>query len=803
MFVNTLAIRTAPAADLGFRDFLLNVKEEVLQAIAHQEYQFEELVDKLRIQRDVARNPVFDVMFSMNNMDLPEIETDGLELRTHRFDYPFAKFDLTLFAEEKGAGIEFALEYSTALFRSETAERIGQHYLQILSSILADPTQKLAELRMVTAAEEEMLLHGFNETVAPYAEDKLMHQLFEERVKVQPDHLAVEDGRDALTYRELDERANRLAHLLREKGAGEGLYVGVLMERSVQTLVAVLGVLKAGAAYVPMETSWPMERVQTILSSLQVTSLLVDVMKNDELAGLLEHVPSVIDLIGLRESEKMLAAYPANKLPDAATPDSLAYAIFTSGSTGTPKGVMVQHKPAINLIEWVNGTFNVNPQDKVLFVTSLCFDLSVYDMFGLLAAGGTVRVASSAEVRDPDQLLSIIANEGITFWDSAPAALNQLVPYFGNAGRSMSSSKLRLVFLSGDWIPVTLPDALKGQFAGVNVISLGGATEATVWSNFYPIDRVDPEWKSIPYGKPIQNARYYILDAHLSPVPVGVPGDLYIGGDCLSAGYVNAPDLTADRFLPDPFVADPKARMYKTGDMARWFADGNMEFLGRVDHQVKVRGYRIELGEIEYHLLHHESIQDALVLVKDDAAGNKYLCAYAVAKETISVADIRTYLAAKLPEYMVPAVFVMLDEMPVTSNGKVDRKRLPEPERAESTAEHVPPQNETETMLAEIWKSLLPVDQFGVRDNFFDLGGNSLLLVQMHAKIDNWLPGKVKVVDLFAAPTIAQLAERLSGQPAKAETKASGRDIDDLFDLLEKGEVDAEQALQDLLDLEI
>ncbi|MFP5284998.1 MAG: amino acid adenylation domain-containing protein, partial [Thermoanaerobaculia bacterium] len=386
-------------------------------------------------------------------------------------------------------------------------------------------------------------------------------------------------------------------------------------------------------------------------------------------------------LTRLKERRKELltswhvARASAERLAPVAAPEDLAYVIHTSGSTGQPKGIVVQHRPVANLVNWINPAFGLGPSDRVLFVTSLCFDLSVWDIFGVLAAGGCVHVASEEDLRDAERLMRILLEEPITIWDSAPAALVRLAPLFPS--EPAVHSRLRRVMLSGDWIPVTLPDRVRAAFPRAEVTSLGGATEATVWSNGYPIGEVDPEWPSIPYGRPMPNAQYHVLDAGLSPCPVGVPGDLYIGGGCLCVGYAHQPDLTAAAFLPDPF-GEPGARIYRTGDRARYFPDGNLEFLGRIDHQVKIRGFRIELGEIEVALARHESVRKAVVLAREDVPGDKRLVAYVVPAGELP--DLRDFLRQSLPEYMIPAAFVELEALPVTPNGKLDRKALPRPE---------------------------------------------------------------------------------------------------------------------------
>jgi amino acid adenylation domain-containing protein len=461
----------------------------------------------------------------------------------------------------------------------------------------------------------------------------------------------------------------------------------------------------------------------------------------------------------------------AGRLPAVAAPEDLAYVIHTSGSTGEPKGIAVQHRPAANLIDWINRTFAVGPQDRGLFVTSLGFDLSVYDIFGLLAAGGTIHVATREELGDPGHLVRLLRSGGITLWDSAPAALVQLAPLFPAAPEE--ASRLRRVLLSGDWIPVTLPDRVRQAFPGAQVLALGGATEATVWSNWFPVGVVNSDWPSIPYGRPIANARYHVLDAGLAPCPIGVPGDLYIGGDCLSTGYARRPELTAAAFLPDPFSAEPGGRLYRTGDRARAFTDGNLEILGRLDQQVKIRGYRIELGEIEVALARHPEVREAVVLAREDEPGDKRLVAYVVPREDrdAETADLRDFLRRSLPEPMVPSAFVFLKELPVTANGKLDRGALPAPQSS-AGVEFVAAQSPEEETLAAIWSAVLAVPRVGREDSFFDLGGHSLLATQMLSRVREACGVELPLRTLFASPKLADLARAVDAARAAAEPPA-------------------------------
>ncbi|GEL05492.1 non-ribosomal peptide synthetase [Rummeliibacillus stabekisii] len=805
MFVNTLAIRSFPEKEKTFERFLHETHDLLIKSYENQEYPFEELVDRLEINRSIDRNPLYNVMFSMNNIASKKYKFDNLCLDPVSMNYPFSKVDLTMFMNEGEDYLSFSIEYSTSLFYEETIQQLGNHYTQLLESILAKAYSEIKELRIITPAEEKTLLLDFNDTKAEYAQEKFIHQLFEEKVNEYPDVLAIEGPLENVTYQSLNSRANQLAHFLyMNKITQTNEYVAIMLDRSPDMITSVLGILKAGLAYVPIDPSWPIDRIKHIITSLGVKEIVtnpsyVDSLRELELSTTI--LLSVSDATNFGKGvigHNKLEMLPTTNLKLPQYEDLNAYVIFTSGSTGQPKGVAVKHKPVINLIEWVNKTFSVGKNDKLLFVTSLCFDLSVYDILGTLAAGGKIRIASNNEVRDPQQLMKIISEENITFWDSAPAALQQLTSYFPE--KKMESSKLRLVFLSGDWIPVTLPTKLKEVFEGVEVISLGGATEATVWSNFYPIKEVKKDWKSIPYGKPIQNAKYYILDSELNPSPIGVPGDLYIGGECLASGYANAAELTLTRFIANPFIQGENNIMYKTGDLARWYRDGNIEFLGRVDHQVKIRGYRIELGEIEYHLLNHPGIKEAITITKEDESNNVYLCTYYTSNIGVTESELKNYLGSKIPEYMVPSILYLLDKIPVTSNGKLDRGALPEPKRQLSLNNYRAPKSDAEKLILDIWKELLKVDEIGIDDKFFEVGGNSLLIVQVHQRLEDIYPGKIKVVDLFTYPTVAEIASLVSENDTSTINKDNSVDVDDVFEKLGSGSIDLERALEELLE---
>lgn len=783
LLINTLPVLVSISPEVPL---LLWLQALRAQWITLQDYEHTPLV-KIQEWSDIPHGTsLFDSILVFENYSLnSKLRSQGgrwenLEVElVEQTNYPLT---LLGYAEPE---LLLKIKYDRQRFDDATIVRVLGHIKTLLESMATNPWQCLAELQLLTPDERHQLLVEWNDTEAEYSQDVCIHQLFEAQVKRTPNAIAVVFETQQLTYQELNCQANQLAHYLKSLGVGPGKFVGVYMDRTLEMIPALLGILKAGGAYVPLETNFPKARIQWVLSSLNVCWLVTQQLHLQTFDELQPQLPTLKHLICLdaatvRETAKQeagqnlpaplqvwrhshLCQQPESNLPRQSSPDDTAYIIFTSGSTGTPKGVVVRHKPVINLIEWVNKTFSVNASDRVLFITSLSFDLSVYDIFGLLAAGGSIRVVTSQDVREPLALLHILCNEPITFWDSAPPALQQLVPFFPDVKLRGWQRPLRLVFMSGDWIPVMLPDLSKSTFPGVEIISLGGATEATIWSNFYPIGEVDPTWTSIPYGRPIQNAQYYILDSHDNPCPVGVPGELYIGGECLASGYTD-PAKTAERFIPSPFDK-PGACLYRTGDLARFLPDSNIQFLGRIDDQVKIRGFRIELGEIEAALSHHPAVRENAVLAREDQLGNKRLVAYLAPEQgkSLTTSDLRSFVKERLPEYMVPSVFVLLEALPLTPNGKVDRRALPTPDQArpEQEKSFVAPQDPLELQLTKIWQEVLGIQPIGVRDNFFDLGGHSLLAVRLIAQVEKAFSKNLRLTTLLQSPTIEQLANTL------------------------------------------
>ena len=641
--------------------------------------------------------------------------------------------------------------YAADLFEPATIARMLGHFQTLLEGIAERPDRRLSELPLLTAEERERALGAWNDTQGWYPADACLHELFEAQAERTPNGVAVVFEGVRMTYRELNRRANRLARRLRQLGARPNQLVAVVLEKGWEQVAAVLAVVKSGAAYVPIDPDLPAERLRHLLEHGQVELALTHTRLDEELSW-----PEGIER--LRVETYVPEEGDDRGLERAQRPDDLAYVIYTSGSTGVPKGVMLDHRGPVNTIVDINERFGVKSNDRVLALSALNFDLSVYDVFGLLAAGGTIVVPEAAGARDPGYWAELCARERVTIWNSVPALMELLVEHVAyESGDQLRT--LRAVLMSGDWISVTLPDRIARLSPGAAVTSLGGATEASIWSISYPIERVDPAWRSIPYGRPLKNQRFYVLDAVLEPCPVGLAGDLYIGGVGLAMGYWRDEAITRAAFIEHPRTGE---RLYRTGDLGRYMPDGVIEFLGRKDFQVKLRGFRIELGEIEVTLMSHPAVREAVVMVREDTPGDKRLVAYVIPHEEPGPApsELREYLKDRLPEYMVPPAFVVLSALPLTPNGKVDRRSLPPPDgaRPELEADFVAPRTPTEELLANTWMQVLRLDRVGAHDNFFALGGHSLVATQVLSRLRQRFDIELPLRALFEIPTIAGLA---------------------------------------------
>ena len=746
-FVNTLVLRSNLSGNPCFKELLKRIRRVALDAYSHQDLPFEKLVEELQPDRSLSHTPLFQVMFALQNFPMPNLEVAGLNLQVQEVDTGTAKFDLTLFVEDRGRELVAIFEYNTDLFKATTITRMLGHFQTLLEGIVANPNQRLSDLPLLTEVERNQLLIEWNQTRTDSSHNLCIHQLLEEQVERTPDAVAVIFGNQQLTYRELNQRANQLAHYLQKLGVKPEVFVGICIERSIEMLVGLLGILKAGGAYVPLDSTYPKERLAFMLEDARAPVLLTQ-------QRLLEIIPShsgqVVCLdtnwqeIGKEISENSVSNVCA---------DNLAYVIYTSGSTGKPKGTLIHHRGLVNYLTWCTKAYSVEQGEGSPVHSSISFDMTITGLFSPLLVGRKVELLP--EDKGIENLATVVRNKSnFSLIKITPAQLEllsrQLLP-------QEAAGKTRAFIIGGENLLAESIAFWQENAPDTMLINEYGPTETVVGCCIYQAK--DKQSGSVPIGRAIANTQLYILDRYLHPVPVGIAGELYIGGAGVARGYLHRPDLTAERFIPNPFLAGE--RLYKTGDLARYRADGIIEYLGRIDHQVKIRGFRIELAEIEAVLSQHPKVRECAILAKCDR-----LIAYAVlhSGETLTVSELRNYLAEKLPEYMVPSALVTLDEMPLTVNGKVERQALPAPEslRPELEVAYVAPQTELEQIIATIWQEVLHLEKVGIYDNFFDLGGHSLLIVQVHSRLQARLERNISMVEMFKYPTIELLAKHLS-----------------------------------------
>lgn len=751
MFVNTVALRTELSSDLTFLQLLDRVRRVRLDAMAHQDVSLESLIEELRPPRDPSRQPIFQVAYYYQNVTIVPDRFAGMAVTRVPVHNGTAMFDLRMVLEDgPGNQVWGWVEQNVDLIDEQYVSQLISQFQTVLEAATAEPIRKIGELPLLAPDDYRKIVFDWNQTAGDYPDRDRLPDGFLRQASTHPTHVALVSNGKSTTYAQLLARSNQIAQFLRSRGVGPGDLVGICLKRSVEMIAAVLGTSMAGAAYVPLDPSYPRDRLAFMLDDTAAKLVITQ-------WSLVDRLPIDGDrLVNLDQLAPEIARFPAKWNDRVGSSKDIAYVIYTSGSTGRPKGVVVRHQAAINTIDWVNRVFEVGQTDRLLFVTSLSFDLSVFDIFGVLGAGGCLRIADEGELKDPAQLAEVLRTEGITMWDSAPAALQQVMPFLADRGPTRT---LRLTMLSGDWVPVKMPDQIRQAFPNAKVMVLGGATEAAIWSNWFPVERVDPAWPSIPYGRPIRNACYHVLGADLTPMPVGVAGELHIGGVCLAEGYLNRPELTAERFIASPFTAGE--RLYKTGDLARYLPDGNIEFLGRIDQQVKVRGFRVEIGEVESALAQHARVRECCVKAFKDESGVQCLAAYVVAASSVEVPELITHLRGSLPEYMIPSAFVYLDALPVTNNGKLDRAALPAPNQQARSAEVVEvelPSTDAERALLALWEESLNIRPISVTARFEDLGGHSLLAAQIISRIETRLGHKIPLEVLFTTPTIRGLA---------------------------------------------
>lgn len=747
-FVNTLVLRTTISGQPGFREFLHQVRETSLGAYAHQDLPFEKLVEELAGQADPGRTPFFQVMFALEDTLVEEVVLPGLEVSPLELETQSAQFDLTVAIRESSEGLHLSLRYNTDLFEAATIERIMRHFQQLLCGIVADPAQSISEIPILSDEERRQILLDWNRTKRDYGANETVLELLEQQAKETPENLAVMFEGRRLSYRELHAAANQIAHFLKKLGVRPEVRVGVCMERSAELVIALLGILKAGGAYVPMDQSYPPERLNHMLEDAQVTVLLADKNFTQKLKKIETHA----SLVCLEEQWGTIGCESTEAPEPEVTGENLAYLIYTSGSTGQPKGVMSAHRGLLNRLQWMQEAYGLNETDRILQKTPFGFDVSVWEFFWPLMYGAVLVVARAEGHKDSRYLVEMIQQEKITTIHFVPSMLQVFLQESGIEG----CRSLRRVISSGEALSAPLVQEFHKRLTA-ELHNLYGPTEASIDVSCWECPRLQ-ERRSVLIGRPIANTQLYVLDSHLQPVPVGISGELYLGGVGLARGYWGRAELTAEKFVPHPFSSQAGARLYRTGDQVRWRADGNLEYLGRLDMQVKLRGYRIELGEIEAVLRQHPEVSQALVALKDNGAGEKRLTAYVVSNQDTD--EIREYLESKLPEYMIPSI-VSVSTIPLTVNGKIDYSALPaaSPDASSPDRPYVAPRSAIEEQIAHACCDLLRIQRIGIHDNFFDLGGHSLLAMRLLTWTrETFQAETLPLRGFFEMPTVAGLA---------------------------------------------
>jgi amino acid adenylation domain-containing protein len=766
-FVNMLVLRADLSGEPSFREYLARVRRQTRDAYAHQDVPFAKLVEELTPKRDPSRNPLFQVSFvkgtepgeraELRGLTVDTVETKGTET---------VKFDLNLSAVEEDQKIRVVIDYATDLFDASTIERMAGHWRVLLEGIVADPAQAISRLPLLTAAEREQLLTQCNATAADYPRDTCIHQLFEAQVRRTPEATAVVFEAQQLIYSELNARANQLAHYLRTLGVGPEVLVAIAMERSLELVVGLLGILKAGGAYVPLDPSYPAERLAFMLADTRAPVLLTQ-------KQLLGRLPThAAHTLCLDRDRATIATQPNSNPAPSSTADNLAYVIYTSGSTGTPNGVMIEHRSLVNHMLWMQRRFPLETCDRVLQKTPASADAAVWEFYAPLLNGACLVIADPGAHRSPTEIVNAVVQGGITVLQLVPSMLAAILDEPG----IRSCLSLHRVYCGGEALSTQLVRRFHAQ-SRAELINLYGPTEATIDSTFW-VCTADDEGYAERIGRPIDNVSAYVLGPAREPVPVGVVGELHLGGDGVARGYWRCADLSHDRFIANPFDPPPAGRLYRTGDLARFYADGTLGFVGRRDQQVKIRGRRIELGEVESCLAQHPKLSDAIVVVHGRVPGDARLVAYVVrsANAPVTAAELREFVASRLPDFMVPAAYVTIDAFPRLPNGKVDRKRLPVPPRDGSAADsalYAAPGDGVEEQLAAIFGEVLGLDRVGVHSNFFELGGDSLLAVQTLSRVKAAFAASISIRSFFSAPNVAQLARQIEAQ--RRSTGASSR----------------------------
>ncbi len=764
-FVNTLVIRTDLSGNPTFHQLLQRVREVALQAYAHQDLPFEKLVEELKPERSLSHMPLFQVMVVFQNAPDISLTLPNLELQEFNLEGQTAKVDLSLYIGQTQEGLRLNFEYNTDLFNAATIERMSRHFETLLAAIVGNPDKRIGELSLLDEPERRQLLQEWTNTRFAYPFN-CIHELFEEQVTKTPEAVAViAEGRQ-ITFAELDQRANQLARYLQRRGVGPEVIVAVFMERSIETLVGLLGILKAGGAFVAVDPSYPAERIGFLIEDSRAPIVITE-----------QHLLNILPVSAAQavcldvhwaEIERESKERPAC----VASPENAAYLIYTSGSTGTPRGSVGSHHAALNRFAWMWRSFPFSEGEVCCQKTSLSFADSIWESFGPLLRGIPLLIIPDETLNDPQQLVELLCTHGVTRLILVPSLLRVLLEHeIDFAGKL---SRLKYWTCSGEALPLDLAQSFKQKMPWASLINLYGSSEVAADVTCYEVNEPE-QLGTIPIGRPIDNTAAYVLDSYLEPVPVGVRGQLYVAGAGLARGYFAHPELTAERFIPNPFSDEPGARMFRTGDFTRYQEDGTLEFLGRADYQVKIRGFRIELGEIEAVLRRHPTVRESVVVTHEDVSEDRRLIAYVVPffGARIDHQELRAFVQTKLPEYMTPAAMIELSELPLTPSGKVSRRALPPPEFAvQLKKSYVAPRTEMEELLSRIWAEVLRVPRVGVNDNFFELGGHSLLAVRLFARIEKVLDRHFPLATLFQAPTIGQLAHILQDEVSRGDWSA-------------------------------
>jgi amino acid adenylation domain-containing protein len=765
-FINTLLVRSDVSSGLGFEDLLERVRDRVIRSFSYQDAPFEKVVERLKLKRDLSNQPFSQLMLVL--LEDPESipNVSGLDIRLSPLETTATPYDLMLHFWERERKIAGILRYSTELFKADTARRFLERLQYLLEAVAENPERRLSELPRSAPSERHQILGEWNATSSEFPDRLCLHELFEEQSERNPDVIAVFDGHQEWSYRELNERANQLAQHLRSLGVGPESIVGLSVRPSVDMITAILGILKAGGVFAPLDPTYPKYRLSSMIAKARLNVLVTEEL----LAERFELCDTGV--VRLDADSDRISRFSRARPKCNVCSDNLCYVVFTSGSTGTPKAIAITHKGVVNNMIDVNSRLSIGATDRLLAVSSLSFDMSVHEILGTLAAGACIVLPAGDAFREPGKWAGLMASRWVSIWSSAPALLEMLLNTAGNTELAWVRN-LRLALLAGDWIPLALPGRLREMAPDVLVVSLGGAAEASVYTVAYPIQEVQDHWKSIPYGRAMTNQRVYIIGSDLDLTPIGVPGELCLGGIGLGRGYFNSSAQTAEKFIPNPFATQSGERVYRTGDLARWEPDGNLQLLGRIDQQVKIRGMRVDLTEIEATLKQHPTIADAVVVVRESAKVGKRLIAYYIPAAEVSVVEIKEHLRHKLPTHMRPAYLVSVESFPLLPSGKVNRTALPEPEERciGPGTDCAEPRTALETVLIGIWREVLCIDEIGIHDDFFDLGGHSLLAAQVIARLKDIFQTELPLRTLFESPTVARLGEQVETLELPVQTR--------------------------------